>query len=1173
MTLEELKDFCENTLHTVIEFPLPQAKGYGMIHSPADDSLAGLVMYNDVMHTIDLKYEEKLKADQKGPFILREPGWIGFDLDDHRNDKIIKDILEKRCLAGKKPISKIEQQLLALREMYDPAKTQAENFYRQGRFLEDVDDVYRTDVPLDDAKPHYHKMSDAQLRCYLTLRKQYRMGLFPRTCSNYVFLFVFEVLNQIGIKNKREGQNILRQIRMKYYHQESARKRLTDYLRAYDAIYFKDGSMLFKRDDEAALLGNLDPLNKVSPMTFGHALARYTQIRWSSLYDRDPTAYLSLLQKIWGELNKQIHFFTYYVAKRVLTSFDLLDGVYFGYPVKDKRIPLGGENLVNRNGHWYLEGYQGYQNQELLRSLVSVYDAQLSGGKGENRCPSDVAAIIEKYTSPMKIDKEQAIFEKMRQLYDPLLSKAENFYRQGKYMETFTCYYNRSPKIYDSADYQMLNDFQLRGYFAWRTCLRRGIYKNVDYYIHFYVTEIINGIGVRNAHQGFDVLRDLKTHFPAVYYLDRIIQEYAAVNELKDHFDLVNPFNQCVYDLDPRHLGSEKEILRALHLFNPRFGKKNCLYRGNEVATDHFLVQAYKAVVKDDDSFQKYVADDRTVYFTPYQVFIYFERRKKDAVIHLDRHNVLEFKHDQAQWCYHGYYSHGDQLNYLNAAFNKCISEKYGFKGSPLPKAAKPLYERLKPFVNKYLDEHPLKNASPQVKHRLFSVIQMKFDEIRNIKAENRYDRFMRQARSIEGLSLEVRPFIMKPLILVQNYDSLNKDTFLTYIYERTRWQTAGTITATDVDLLMFLPLYANEVINDIGVKDTAWGLAMCESIENANRYLAAVYLDKTALYHISFDYRLTHQLECGEEFKWQVAEDQKIMALHPLYTTDPHLFFEHLSDLETKGGYHLKSSPLYKSDPVLFEKLVYDVFKALMDKHEEILAKHIREKYKLYDGLMYPDPPVHFASYVISPIRQFEQGEDGQIYYDHYLMVSSLTPFKEVIRETDAWARDYLQSKRKLRHRMPNAKSQIVAQIVKKELTKLRQEEKKKAEISIQFEALNKIREDAKETTEQLITDAEKEDHEEHFEINEDADEPTRLSDDEKHVLSLLLRKQDINDYVSSHHLLASVMIDAINEKLFDEIGDNVIAFDGDQPAVIDDYREDIEEIMNRQRRTGCES
>ena len=46
-------------------------------------------------------------------------------------------------------------------------------------------------------------------------------------------------------------------------------------------------------------------------------------------------------------------------------------------------------------------------------------------------------------------------------------------------------------------------------------------------------------------------------------------------------------------------------------------------------------------------------------------------------------------------------------------------------------------------------------------------------------------------------------------------------------------------------------------------------------------------------------------------------------------------------------------------------------------------------------------------------------------------------------------------------------------------------------------------------------------------------------------------------------HHLLPSVAADAINEALFDEIGDSVLECDGSRVALVEDYREDLEELL----------
>ena len=49
----------------------------------------------------------------------------------------------------------------------------------------------------------------------------------------------------------------------------------------------------------------------------------------------------------------------------------------------------------------------------------------------------------------------------------------------------------------------------------------------------------------------------------------------------------------------------------------------------------------------------------------------------------------------------------------------------------------------------------------------------------------------------------------------------------------------------------------------------------------------------------------------------------------------------------------------------------------------------------------------------------------------------------------------------------------------------------------------------------------------------------------------------------IRKNHLMSSVVTDAINEAMFDEIGDNVLECEGDEITLVEDYREDLECIL----------
>lgn len=65
------------------------------------------------------------------------------------------------------------------------------------------------------------------------------------------------------------------------------------------------------------------------------------------------------------------------------------------------------------------------------------------------------------------------------------------------------------------------------------------------------------------------------------------------------------------------------------------------------------------------------------------------------------------------------------------------------------------------------------------------------------------------------------------------------------------------------------------------------------------------------------------------------------------------------------------------------------------------------------------------------------------------------------------------------------------------------------------------------------------------------------------RQILEALLTGKSAQPLIREHRLLASVVTDAINEALFDEIGDNALECDGDSIALVEDYREDVMDIL----------
>ena len=111
-------------------------------------------------------------------------------------------------------------------------------------------------------------------------------------------------------------------------------------------------------------------------------------------------------------------------------------------------------------------------------------------------------------------------------------------------------------------------------------------------------------------------------------------------------------------------------------------------------------------------------------------------------------------------------------------------------------------------------------------------------------------------------------------------------------------------------------------------------------------------------------------------------------------------------------------------------------------------------------------------------------------------------------------------------------------------------------------------IREDAADTRDSLLTEEElKAEQEEKTQVEENSVDNVKedygLSKEEVTTVIMLLNGEDPEKYLKENHLMAAIVIDNINEKMFDEIGDNVVEFIDDAPILIEDYREDLEDMF----------
>ena len=86
--------------------------------------------------------------------------------------------------------------------------------------------------------------------------------------------------------------------------------------------------------------------------------------------------------------------------------------------------------------------------------------------------------------------------------------------------------------------------------------------------------------------------------------------------------------------------------------------------------------------------------------------------------------------------------------------------------------------------------------------------------------------------------------------------------------------------------------------------------------------------------------------------------------------------------------------------------------------------------------------------------------------------------------------------------------------------------------------------------------------DLEEVYEPVTEEDHPEWLSPEEDALVRCLLDKED-PQHVNLNGKIMSVIVDSVNEKLFDEIGDIVIE-NGNPPTLVEDYAEELKGLIS---------
>ena len=262
----------------------------------------------------------------------------------------------------------------------------------------------------------------------------------------------------------------------------------------------------------------------------------------------------------------------------------------------------------------------------------------------------------------------ESIPERIKEMYrlyehdgDPYQNRARNFYRQAMFMQDYEDDY---PWTYDFEryfpTYHDLTTQQLRGYFAWRTQLRKGIYKPIALSLaYMYIYELLNGAGVSSPEDCLEKLKQFEINFIDSGLLDRGMRknlrcwtlEYAILHNLPREVALqaADPdlleYDKAISVLQSAEEHTDEEVFGALCYFGGKKMENTPVTAKDREKGIHLFSEVWRAAMayrqQEIDLFTLCFGTKQKRYWYPLSNMIYYKRirpKNRDYVLDDCRH-------------------------------------------------------------------------------------------------------------------------------------------------------------------------------------------------------------------------------------------------------------------------------------------------------------------------------------------------------------------------------------------------------------------------------------------------------------------------------------------------------------------------------------------------------
>ena len=242
--------------------------------------------------------------------------------------------------------------------------------------------------------------------------------------------------------------------------------------------------------------------------------------------------------------------------------------------------------------------------------------------------------------------------KEMRRLYeydgDPYQNRARNFYRQAVFMQDYEddCPWNGEFERYFPT-YHELTTKQLRGYFTWRTQMRKGNYQPIAVSLaYMYIYELLNGAGVSSPEDCLEKLKQFETNYLDSGILDAGMRknlrswmlEYAILHNLPREVALqvADPellkYDRMISVLQSAEEHTDEEVYGALCYFGGKKTDNTPVTAKDPEKGMHLFSEVWRAAMayrqQDKDLFTLCFGTKQDRYWYPLSNLIYYKRLK-----------------------------------------------------------------------------------------------------------------------------------------------------------------------------------------------------------------------------------------------------------------------------------------------------------------------------------------------------------------------------------------------------------------------------------------------------------------------------------------------------------------------------------------------------------------